>query len=387
MSVSEKLSINLHQAKKYLDRCFDWIYLEFLRKSKNKIENFLILSIYPLIILFCGFFMIIEISQFRIGGNFTFFSYLIVYFGGAYQCLWKYFIFLWYDEKWKRIRDFIEDIKTSIQTNSLLSDIRIREYQETLKFYVLFVRGCSILLVFSVSELYIYNAYVTNFTSGLMYTIPLLPETSAFYRPVNLIFQLICLVLMTVVFIGSDFILAIVVGCLDGELRSIIAYILTIENEATARNEGKEILKTVYKNHLRVLSVLNDLRSIFWHLSLQMLLTTFLYICFTFFLARVVSISITTFILCFNSASLLLIYSHLGQILLNRTELLAYALWQTSWYNLAIDDQKAFLMVLRIAQKPIGLNAGGFFIISNNTFVKIMKAAITFGALLYAFIS
>uniref|UniRef100_A0A3F2ZEB8 Odorant receptor n=1 Tax=Phlebotomus papatasi TaxID=29031 RepID=A0A3F2ZEB8_PHLPP len=387
MTDKKNCVINLHLSKKYLNRCFNWIFLESLRESASWTKNILVLSIYPLILLICGFFMVIEISKFRIGGNFTFFAYLMVYFGSLYQSLWKYFVFLWHDEKIKQIRKFIEDIQISTETTDLLSNIRRREYQEALKFYVLFVRACTAMMTYSVIALFSLNAYATNFTSGLMYTIPLLPETSAFYRPVNLIFQFISLVIIAVVFVASDFIFAILVGCLDGELRSIVAYILTMKDESNAKKQGKEILKTVYKNHLRLLLVLNDLRSIFWYLSLQMLLTSFLYICFTFFLARVVSISITTFILCFNSSSLLFIYSYLSQILLNRTEGVAHALWQTSWYNLAPDDQRNFLIILCMAQTPIGLSASGVTTISISTMVQVLKAAVTYGTLLFTLVN
>uniref|UniRef100_A0A3F2ZED8 Odorant receptor n=1 Tax=Phlebotomus papatasi TaxID=29031 RepID=A0A3F2ZED8_PHLPP len=387
MAGTKRCAINLDLSKKYLNLCFDWIYLEFLRKSKSLIQNILILSIYPLFLVICGFFMIIEISKFKIGGNFTFFAYLMVYFGATYQCLWKYFVFLLYDEKIKKMRKFIDDIQTSIQSTSILSDIRISEYQKALKFYIFFVKSGCVVIASTVIQINIYNVYVTNFTSILMFTIPLLPETSAFYRPVNLIFQFISLKILAIIFIGSDFLFAILVGCLDGELRSIVAYILTMKDEKVARTEGKEILKMVYENHLRVLLILNDLRTIFWNLSLQFLLTSFLYMCFTIFLARVLIISFSTIIICFNATAILFMYSYMSQIILNRTEGVAYALWQTSWYNLAIDDKRTFIMVLRMAQKQKGLSVCGVTTISINTFVQVLKAAITFGTLLYTFIN
>uniref|UniRef100_A0A3F2ZEJ4 Odorant receptor n=1 Tax=Phlebotomus papatasi TaxID=29031 RepID=A0A3F2ZEJ4_PHLPP len=387
MTDIKELGSNLQRGRKYLDLCFNWMYLEFLRKSASPIKNTVILSIFPTIMLVCWFLMAIEVAQFKIGGNLTIFAHLMVYFGAFYQSLWKYFSFIWHDEKIKRFKNFIEDVQTSIHSRCLLSNIRYREYEKVLKYYVSFVSVCIKAMVISVLLLYVFNAYVTDFTSGLMFTIPLLSETSLFYRPINLIFQFICFAIGASIFVEGDLILVLIVGYLDAELKSIIAYILVMRDESIARENGREILKNVYSNHLRIQLILNDLRSIYWYLSIQLILTSFIYICFTFFLAKVVTISMGTFIILFNCTSLLFIFSYMSQILLNRTEEVAYALWQTSWYSLSVEDQLSFLKILHIAQKSKGLSAAGVTTISINTVVQVLKAAITYGTILFTFIN
>lgn len=140
MADRKGLEGNLHRGKKYLDLCFNWIFLEFLRKSANPIKSTLILSIYPLFLLLSWFFMGAELSQFKIGENFTMFANLVIFFGAFYQSIWKYFSFLLHYKKMKRILIFIEDIQTSIQSQNLFSNIRNSVYDKTLKYYVFFGR-------------------------------------------------------------------------------------------------------------------------------------------------------------------------------------------------------------------------------------------------------
>lgn len=213
---------------------------------------------------------------------------------------------------------------------------------------------------------------MTNFTSPLMYKIPCIPEDSVFFRPVNVIFQWIAFIVLCIVIFGSEFILMIIVGYLDGELNSIVVVITQLSNGYLVKRRGRSILLEVHKMHVKVLNILQDLITIYWHLSLHILLSNFLFICLNLYAARFISLSISTIFTLINCFFQLCIMCFISQIIRNKTENVADALWETSWYDFPVEDQRFFALILSMAQMPKGIRACGLSTISVNTLVQVL---------------
>ncbi|XP_059608096.1 odorant receptor 22b-like [Phlebotomus argentipes] len=313
-------------SERYLARCFYWIYLKVLPKSKWKIVNSIKLSIFPGIVFINGIFILNEL--FKI-------------------------------------------LSANILENQM-------QFSNLLYLYFTIVGANFVLGA---------NTFITNFTSPLMYTIPYLSEESFFYHPVNVIFQWVAFAILCIVIFGLDYIVMIFVGSLEAELSSIVTIISQVNDENVTRKDSKKIFQQIYLSHVKILKVINQLQTILWHLSLHILLSNFIFICMSIYIIRFISISFPIIITFSNGLFQLFILCYLSQVILDKTEEFADALYQIAWYDLPIEDQKTLLIILCMAQQLKGINASGLTTISINTLLQVVKTALSYGAFLYTLIN
>ncbi|GAB0099559.1 Odorant receptor [Sergentomyia squamirostris] len=66
-----------------------------------------------------------------------------------------------------------------------------------------------------------------------------------------------------------------------------------------------------------------------------------------------------------------------------KSEKLSEAFYDVNWYNLNLKDQKTFLIILGMTQRQYGLKAAGMYVVDIYAFIQIMKAAVSYCAILY----
>lgn len=64
---------------------------------------------------------------------------------------------------------------------------------------------------------------------------------------------------------------------------------------------------------------------------------------------------------------------------------MADGIFCSNWYEMTIPEQKMLMVMLQKSQEPIYISAGGFFNISLETFVYIIKTGFSFFTFLYSF--
>lgn len=74
-----------------------------------------------------------------------------------------------------------------------------------------------------------------------------------------------------------------------------------------------------------------------------------------------------------------------GEIIKLKSERLSNALYMTNWYDLDTKNQRAFLLILGMAQRQYGLKAAGMYDVNIYRFIQIMKISITYCTLLITF--
>lgn len=108
-------------------------------------------------------------------------------------------------------------------------------------------------------------------------------------------------------------------------------------------------------------------------------------------------------VIVFGATLEVLLYCYYGQRLANAVSLNNYffgifnyfdnlkgssvadGIFCSNWYEMTIPEQKILMVMLQKSQEPIYISAGGFFNISLETFVYIIKTGFSFFTFLYSF--
>ncbi|GAB0095131.1 hypothetical protein DMENIID0001_104820 [Sergentomyia squamirostris] len=386
MSADQTIPFEVEQSQRFFDLCFYFIYSEYIGDFKWKFLNKVKLSVPLILITFMGYCMIHDLLRPDTLQDQIKISYFITFIGTVYQWEWRYYVFLTRHGEFVKIKNFTKNLSDSLQQFNMASNIRREELPKALVFSNWFVKGFCTSTAISLVIFVVQSLLQTDFTSPMVYRIPHISETSVIYRPLNIIVQLISLHLLVFIVIGSDLLLVLIIGHINGELRTIIGLISKLENRETARKEGSIILGQIYLLHMRIHHVIDDLTTIYWQLSFHIIFSNFLYICLTLFLARFYTITFLTIAIMINGSFQLTLLCSNSQILLNKTEEIREVLWMTSWYEMSLKDQKTFLIILQMAQKQKGIDACGIITISVNTLVQVLKSAFSYAAFLYTLI-
>ncbi|XP_059613787.1 uncharacterized protein LOC132259954 [Phlebotomus argentipes] len=299
-------------------------------------------------------------------------TYLVMFLGAVYQSFWKYSTILSSNDELNKIKQFMREMQTSMKENDMISNIRKRHLPKTLKTTMKFVRIHVTTPVLGSIFTCFTNYYITK--TILMYSTPFLNHW------LDISIQFITLTSLNIVVVASDCVLIIIVGFLVGELK-------TISDLASKITEEEMILKDIYKMHIRIHEILDVFRKVFCQLSLQMICSNFMMLCSYFYMMRYLSISIATVVGMLAITFQLIIVCFIGQVLLSSTEEVADALLQTPWDELSLQEQKTFLLILQMAQRPKGIDAGGVTVISANTLVQVTKTSMSFVAFIYTVIN
>ncbi|XP_053612605.1 odorant receptor 30a isoform X1 [Plodia interpunctella] len=155
--------------------------------------------------------------------------------------------------------------------------------------------------------------------------------------------------------------------------RRIRSLKFSLENEVQMRNRFKDIIK----KHVRLMKYSQTMKVIFNEYFFVQNLAITLELCLNAVMMTVVGLSqkkLLISFLAFLCVALLnaYIYSYLGNELIIQSENIAHAAYDTEWTSWPVDLQKDLLIVIRTAQKPLVISAGGMANMSMQTFAQAL---------------
>lgn len=113
-------------------------------------------------------------------------------------------------------------------------------------------------------------------------------------------------------------------------------------------------------------------------------ITSYVLILFVFFFVRSEGF-IVFFPLCLTVVTQFGVFCTFGEFLFSKTEDIDIELYGSKWYDFSIKEQKMLLMMMYMANRPFRIKAAGMYDINLVMFIQVMKAGISFCALLYTF--
>uniref|UniRef100_A0A905HRQ1 Odorant receptor n=1 Tax=Lutzomyia longipalpis TaxID=7200 RepID=A0A905HRQ1_LUTLO len=378
--MSEKEIIFLHKKVLNIHRLFyNWATLDIFFSNPGKVLRFLKLSFVPIIFSLCVIFSIRTIIAVD---NHIYMCYSISFLGASYQACFKYYvIFIAHRKNFDKL---VEYMKFLIKASNLdfANDIRRKCLKRNMSLALGI--GRFLLVLFNTSGtfvlIYVYNPLFFK-TSPIVFVNDVHDKKMIFMYYFTVISFYIFL---EIVVVGDVYFLTIF-AYIEGELRALAEVIERLNDAEVAQNDSKEILLFVYESHLNVLANVRTLQKIYFHLNLQFIGTNFLYVCLLLYITRFYESTLimyfTTFIMIFQ----LFIICFLGEILRSRTEAIGEALYHTQWYEMKQKEKLALLIMMAAGQEAVGLEAGGIMNLSLDTFVSVMKATVSYGAIMYTF--
>nr|XP_013189993.1 unnamed protein product [Amyelois transitella] len=145
------------------------------------------------------------------------------------------------------------------------------------------------------------------------------------------------------------------------------------ENEVEMRNQFKDIIR----KHVRIMRYSGTMKVIFNEYFFVQNLAITLELCLNAVMITVVGSSqmkVLLSFLAFLCVALLnaYIYSYLGNELIIQSANVAQAAYDAEWTSWPVGLQKDLLFVIRNAQKPLALSAGGMAYMSMQTFAQAL---------------
>ncbi|XP_072944358.1 odorant receptor 4-like [Epargyreus clarus] len=155
------------------------------------------------------------------------------------------------------------------------------------------------------------------------------------------------------------------------------------ETELQMREEFKEIVK----KHVRLMRYSKTFTNILKEFFLIQNLAVTIELCLNAIMVSVVGIAQKTLFASFLSYLCLAllnayIFCYLGNELIIQSEGIALAAYESEWTSWPIDVQKSLLIIIRMAQKPLSLSAGGMATMCIQTYSQALYNAYSIFAVL-----
>ncbi|GAB0099562.1 hypothetical protein DMENIID0001_154450 [Sergentomyia squamirostris] len=176
---------------------------------------------------------------------------------------------------------------------------------------------------------------------------------------------------MTTIFIGLE-----IMASLD-----ILNDYIKLLNEKIKTNSN--FFKTILKRHCKVINQINLLNEAVYEISfIQMIISTLILILIFVFIRKDTT-QISAYTTCLCGMTQIFILCIFGEMIKIKSEKLSDAFYEVNWYELSLKDQRTFLIILGMAQRKYGLKAAGMYNVDIYAFVKIVKLAVSYCAILY----
>uniref|UniRef100_A0A3F2ZEA8 Odorant receptor n=1 Tax=Phlebotomus papatasi TaxID=29031 RepID=A0A3F2ZEA8_PHLPP len=196
-----------------------------------------------------------------------------------------------------------------------------------------------------------------------------------------LVHQFCIFIMATVMFLVVDIIL-VTIGFYFMAIFNIFRdRIKSLDNSGI--NDIKQYLINIHKFHVDILNKFQLFDEIFNYAFAVQVGTSVVFILLIFFLLRIVGFLFIPLFLATSGQFLFICL--FGQLIFSKTEILFTELYLTKWYEFNVKEQKMLLLMMYRAQKHFGLRAAGMYDINLIMFIQVIKAGISFCAILYTF--
>ncbi|XP_063620074.1 odorant receptor 4-like [Cydia splendana] len=153
--------------------------------------------------------------------------------------------------------------------------------------------------------------------------------------------------------------------------------IRSLEFTSMTERAVREEFKDIVKKHVRLMGYTQDMNTIFEEYFLIQNLAVTLELCLNALMATVIgfeqkTLLATFFVFLCVALMNAYIYCYLGNELIIQSGNIALAAYESSWISWPLDLQKDLLILLRVAQKPLYLSAGGIVAMSIETYSQTL---------------
>ncbi|GAB0087162.1 hypothetical protein DMENIID0001_014400 [Sergentomyia squamirostris] len=178
----------------------------------------------------------------------------------------------------------------------------------------------------------------------------------------------------------NDVVIVVFITYFKAEYDSISNLAKTLDSDETP---NEDVLLEIYVAHQRVLEYFITFKKHLWHAYFHKLATAGGYLCMTVYVIQFSSAYlavVATTVAIFYQIYMLCL---LGQLSINSQENLISCLYMTKWYDMEPSVQRKVFVMLTISQQSLGISSFGVDSVSNNTFVGIVRMAVSYAAILY----
>ncbi|GAB0087159.1 hypothetical protein DMENIID0001_014370 [Sergentomyia squamirostris] len=266
-----------------------------------------------------------------------------------------------------------------------LPQIRQSILTQTIKYGIIFVRLLYFFATLSTVVVWFYALTYTNYSSPMFSKIPYLPTTSILFYPVNVVVQTLTLILFVSGVVINDALGVVFVSYFNAEF-DCISKLSEKLNDASSM-ECPKMLHEIYIAHKMAYELFSELKNYLWHSYLHKLVTACGYLVIIVYVLQFSAVTLA--IVCSGVTVFYHVFTlcFVGQLNINSSESLSLSLYMTKWYEMSAVNQKRLMFMLRISQSGIGINSFGVDAISSNTFVGLVRAALSYAAILYTFLN
>ncbi|XP_055701677.1 odorant receptor 85f-like [Phlebotomus papatasi] len=219
---------------------------------------------------------------------------------------------------------------------------------------------------------------------AFIYRFPFSPDNpSQVHLGLLHLFQSLGLFFNTFFVVAGDLWVAIIGIHIMGMLRVLADFIRLLDESSQNHSSLLRRIQTLHADIINHNRIFNDL---IFHLLTAQLLSSIFLILMSLSAVKYDAVGFVSYFLGGSSIIQLLLICLFGEIIFMRYSDIDRCLNLTKWYEMSLTDQRNFILILRMGQKPYGLKAGGMYDVSMPTFIDIVKLAISYCAILFAFI-
>uniref|UniRef100_A0A7G3AK37 Odorant receptor n=1 Tax=Lutzomyia longipalpis TaxID=7200 RepID=A0A7G3AK37_LUTLO len=132
-----------------------------------------------------------------------------------------------------------------------------------------------------------------------------------------------------------------------------------------------KFLCKIIKRHCSVIENVNQLNDLISETSFMQLILTFVCLLLGITFLITYAMGVGNYIIAICGGSLGLSICILGEFIKIKTSELSNTLYLTNWYELSLNEQKNFILILGMSQREYGLKAGGMYEVNLYTFLRV----------------
>ncbi|CAK9819217.1 Odorant receptor 13a [Anthophora plagiata] len=146
----------------------------------------------------------------------------------------------------------------------------------------------------------------------------------------------------------------------------------------------KDRLAVIISGHVQILKFMRSIENALHEIFLIEVIVSTALLCLIEYLCMmewesndaITILPYVSLLICFTFN--ILIFCYVGELLLGQGSEIAYASYNTKWYNLPRRKARDIVLLLAISKIPIRLTAGKIFVLSLNTFGVVLKSSIVY---------
>ncbi|XP_047370328.1 odorant receptor 10a-like isoform X5 [Vespa velutina] len=232
---------------------------------------------------------------------------------------------------------------------------------------------------------------VPNSSYGCIFpykTPPLIEPTNLTIYVFLCLYQFLIILIIIFGYVGTDCLFISLVLHVSGVFSALSCKVKHVLENPDNR---KRRIKKLILRHIRLLRLADSLESEFNLLILQQLMGSTLHLCLLGYDALVCIAAgeqrklLAFVIIACRVLSTLLLYSYIGECLINESTSFGESFYHCKWYNISQEEIKLMHICMMRSSKQMELTVGKFFVLSLTTFTDVVKTSMAYLSVLRTF--